>query len=110
MPPRREGGQAEKEIYGRRATGKQDKEIGAKMTENNEKVRLPAPDCATLQGFAQIGLWLGISTGQARSRANAGLIPEHRPKGKNFVFAIKSEVNGHLRDLASKSREVAKDP
>jgi hypothetical protein len=73
------------------------------MPENIEKVQLPGVDCAILWGFEQIGLWLGISGGQARSRANAGLIPVHRPRGRNVVFAIKSEVNAHLRDLASKS-------
>jgi hypothetical protein len=30
------------------------------------------------------------------------------PKGRNF-FAIKSEVNDHLRDLASNSREIANE-
>jgi len=81
-----------------------------KMPENTEKVQLPAADCEYTSRFAQIGLWLGSSTGQVRSRANAGFVPVHRPKGKNFVFMIKSEVNDHLHDLASKSREVANDP
>jgi hypothetical protein len=67
--------------------------------EQGEKrvVQLPlsAFDCARLRGFAQIGLWLGVSTGQAVSRANAVAIP------------IKSEVNGQLRDLTSKQWEGA---
>ena len=69
------------------------------MPENIEKVQLPGVDCAILWGFEQIGLWLGISGAQARSRANAGLI-----RGRNVVFAIKSEINTHLCDLARKSR------
>jgi hypothetical protein len=90
---------------GRKGEALVERKIGMQnMPENIKKVQLPGVDCAILWGFEQIGLWLGISGAQARSRANAGLIPVHRPRGRNVVFAIKSEINTHLCDLARKSR------
>jgi hypothetical protein len=80
-----------------------------KMAENVEKVELPGLDCDILSGYEQIGLWQGITGGQARSRANAGLIPVHRPKGRNVVFAFKSEILAHMRALASKSRKLSEE-
>src|SRR5437016_522464 len=77
------------------------------MAENTGKVQLPGVDCDTLCGFDQIGLWQGITGGQARSRAAAGLIPVHRPKGRNIVLAFKSEIIAHQRGLARKSCERA---
>jgi hypothetical protein len=75
------------------------------MAESAAKIELPSADCDILSGYEQIGAWLGITEGQARSRANAGLIPVHSPKGRNLVYAFKSEITAHMRAIASKCRK-----
>jgi hypothetical protein len=47
---------------------------------------------------------LGITRDQVRYKASAGLIPVHRPKGRNLVYAFKSEITAHMRAIASKCR------
>jgi len=86
-------------------------EVSKESRGRRQPATLPAPDCDTLCGFEQIGLWQGITGGQARSRANAGLIPVHRPKGRNVVLAFKSEILAHQRALTSSrsSRKVAEE-
>jgi hypothetical protein len=79
-----------------------------KMAENIEKVELPSGDCDILSGYQQIANWRGISLGAARSQAKAGDIPVWRIKGRNVVYAFKSEITEHMRGLARKYRERAK--
>jgi hypothetical protein len=75
------------------------------MAENVEKVELPGLDCDILTGYQQIANWRGISLGAARSQANAGDIPVWRVRGRNVVYAFKSEITEHMRGLARKYRE-----
>jgi hypothetical protein len=75
------------------------------MAESSENVELPAVDCDILTGFEQIGAWLGITGGQVRYKASAGLIPVWRIKGRNVVYAFKSEITAHMRAIASKCRK-----
>jgi hypothetical protein len=77
------------------------------MPENIEKLVLPADDCDILSGYEQIANWRGISIGAARAQANAGDIPVWRVKGRNVVYAFKSEITEHMRGLARKYRERA---
>jgi hypothetical protein len=49
--------------------------------------------------------WQGISVGAARAKANAGDLPVWRIKGRNVVYAFKSEITEHMRALARKYRQ-----
>jgi hypothetical protein len=56
-------------------------------------------------GYEQIGAWLGITRDQARYKASAGLIPVWHIRGRNVVYAFKSEITAHMRAIASKCRK-----
>jgi hypothetical protein len=75
------------------------------MAESAAKIELPSADCDVLSGYQQIGAWLGITRDQVRYKASAGLIPVWRIKGRNVVFAFKSEITAHMRAIASKCRK-----